>query len=119
MASADKEHVLQQLEDKIDALLRAEEEFDRRLEEEADQEKRQRIEFQKGEAVDERVLCEARRSAIDADGGFADPGPEAEDSLLRAIRRVDRAIQNTAALSAFFAATRALVAAYAAESTNA
>jgi hypothetical protein len=67
----------------------------------------------------EQSLCKARYDAIDADQPFRDPGAAAENALLAAIKAVDRATQNTAAVGALLQASHDLIVAYAASSTKA
>lgn len=67
----------------------------------------------------EESLCKARYDAIDADQPFHDPGSQAEDDLLAAIKAVDRATQKTAAVAALLQAAHQLIQAYAAASTAA
>jgi hypothetical protein len=67
----------------------------------------------------EQSLCKARYDAIDADQPFRNPGAAVEDSLLAAIKAVDRATQNTASVGVLLQATHDLIVAYAASSTRA
>lgn len=70
------------------------------------------------EARFEQSLCKARYDAIDADQPFTDPGPEAEDTLLAAIRVVDIATQASVAVNALLDAVHGIIEAYAAKSTK-
>ena len=82
------------------------------------QERRQ-LDLQRDEARNERNLCDARYSAIDNNGPFRHPGPQADAALLASIQRVDQAMANSAAVGAVLAAVHGLVRAFPAESTRA
>jgi hypothetical protein len=111
--------VLLELGRKISALHRCEEALTDRIADEEDPDTKSRLDHQLSETVAERVLCEARHSQIDSDGGFSNPGEGAEDALLEAIRRADRLIATSAAAGALMAAFHGLVEAYPGASTSA
>lgn len=62
--------------------------------------------------------CEVRYQLVDNGQPFQDPGEAAENALLAAISVVNRALANTAAVSALLHAVSDLVAAYKAQSTK-
>jgi len=67
----------------------------------------------------EQSMCKARYDAIDAGRPFTDPGPTAEAALLTAMKAVDLATANTAAVGGLLPAAHDLIEAYKAKSTEA
>lgn len=109
--------VMLRLSAKIRKLIASEEAL-RTARDAADSEERYReIDLELDDARAERMLCEARKDAVESDRPFRDPGPDAETRLLDAIQRVDRALQNSAAVSELLAAVHELIGAYSARST--
>jgi len=89
-----------------------------RLDVETDPEEFHRIAAVLADARVELDACELRYQLIDNGQPFQDPGRAAEDALLSAIGVVNRALANTAAVSALLHAVTDLVAAYKARATG-
>ena len=110
--------VLTNLNAKIRKLEKAVAALNARLDVEPDPEQFNEISAVLADTRAELDACEIRYQLIDNGQPFQDPGEAAEDALLAAIGVVNRALANTAAVSALLRAVSDLVAAYKAQATS-